>query len=34
VAQSATQAQSAAKTDPMDQLCADDPGAIECKAFD
>jgi len=33
-AQSTTQAQSAAKTDPMDQLCADDPGAIECKAFD
>jgi len=22
------------KTDPMDALCADDPGAVECKAFD
>lgn len=22
------------KTDPMDALCADDPSAVECKAFD
>jgi len=33
-AQRAVRARKTTKADPMDALCADDPGAIECKAFD
>ena len=33
-AQRAVRARKMTKADPMDALCADDPGAIECKAFD